>query len=410
MEKSKKIKTSDLSLIDEVLSRSVDSVFPSKEKLKKELLSGRQMRVYVGIDPTAPYVHLGHATNFFLLKRLHKLGHKIIVLVGDFTAMIGDPSDKNAARIRLTKSEVKKNLKTYKEQIGKILNFEDKKNPIEFKFNSRWLSKLTFTDLADIASNFTVQQMIQRDAFERRLRENKPLYVHEFFYPLMQGYDSVALGADIEIGGTDQTFNMLAGRTLVEKMQEREKFVITTTLLEDPITGEKMMSKSRGTGIGMNDVPQEMYAKVMRLPDSGLLQCFIDCTELTKEEIAHILKNPPRESKMRLAHEIVKIYHSEKEATKAQEEFVRVFSNKDIPRILPKVELAGKETLENILIKEGVVSSKSEIRRLVESGGLKDMQTGEKIQDPKIVVSGSLILKIGKKRFLKIVTRTQKKE
>lgn len=396
--------------IDEVLSRSVDSVFPSKEQLKKELLSGKQLRVYVGIDPTAPYVHLGHSTNFFLLKRLHTLGHKIIVLVGDFTAMIGDPSDKSAARLRLSAAEVKKNLATYKEQIGKILDFKDTKNQIEFKFNSAWLSKLTFTELADIASNFTVQQMIQRDAFERRLRENKPLYVHEFFYPLMQGYDSVALEADIEIGGTDQTFNMLAGRTLVQKLQGREKFVITTTLLEDPTTGEKMMSKSRGTGIGMNDAPKDMYAKVMRLPDAGLSQCFVDCTELPKEEIVRVLSLPPREAKMRLAREIVTLYHSATDAKNAEEEFVRVFSNKELPQDIQEAAAGGAETLEDILIREGMAPSRSEVRRLVEGGGLKDAETGKKIDDPKVVVSKPIIIKIGKKKFLKIVFKMKRKE
>lgn len=396
--------------IGEILSRSVDSVFPSKEALTKELLSGRQLRIYVGIDPTAPYVHLGHSTNFFLLKRLRALGHKIIVLVGDFTAMIGDPSDKTAARSRLTRQEVMKNLRTYKQQIGKILDFNDKKNPILFGFNSRWLSKLTFSDLADIASNFTVQQMIQRDAFERRLKENKPLYVHEFFYPLMQGYDSVALGADVEIGGTDQTFNMLAGRTLVEKMQGRQKFVITTTLLEDPTTGEKMMSKSRGTGIGMNDEPKEMYAKVMRLPDAGLRQCFTDCTELPLSEIEKILALPPREAKMRLAREIVTLYHSETEAQKAEEEFVRVFSNKELPEDIQEAAVAGDTTLEDVLIREGMAPSKSEVRRLVEGGGLKDAETGEKLNDPKILVSKPLIIKIGKKKFLRIVFKMKKKE
>ncbi len=387
----------------------MDSVFPSKGALTKELLSGRQLRVYVGIDPTAPYVHLGHSTNFFLLKRLHALGHKIIVLIGDFTAMIGDPSDKTAARSRLTRQEVIKNLRTYKQQIGKILDFSDKKNPILFEFNSRWLSKLTFSDLADIASNFTVQQMIQRDAFQRRLRENKPLYVHEFFYPLMQGYDSVALTADVEIGGTDQTFNMLAGRTLAEKMQGRQKFVITTTLLEDPVTGEKMMSKSRGTGIGMSDEPKDMYAKVMRLPDAGLRQCFIDCTELSLSDIENVLKLPPREAKMRLAYEIVTLYHSEADARKAQEVFVSVFSNKELPEDIQETSVTGNATLEDVLIREGMAPSKSEIRRLVEGGGLKNMETGEKINDPKVLISKPLIIKIGKKKFLKIVFKMKKK-
>ena len=249
--------------INEVLTRSISVVYPNKESLKEVLLSGKILRIYMGIDPTATYAHIGHATNYIVLKRFHELGHKIIILIGDFTAMIGDPSDKNAARKRLSKEEVLENLKTFKEQIGKIIDFEDKKNPVEFRFNSEWLSKLTFEEGIELASHFTVQQMIERDIFQKRIKENKPLYVHEFFYPLMQGYDSVALNVDMEVGGTDQTFNMLAGRILVKAYQKREKFVITTTLLEHPVTGEKLMSKSLGTGVGLDEPPNQMFGKVM---------------------------------------------------------------------------------------------------------------------------------------------------
>ncbi|TSC69833.1 MAG: tyrosyl-tRNA synthetase, partial [Parcubacteria group bacterium Gr01-1014_70] len=221
----------DKEKIEEVLTRSVEQIYPTKQALEELLSSGRQIKVYVGIDPTADYVHLGHSTNYLVLERLHHLGHKIIVLVGDFTAMIGDPSDKTAARAPLSRKEVAHNLQSFKGQIGKILDFENENNPIDFVFNSTWLSKLDFGKLVELASNFTVQQMLERDMFEKRMRENKPLYVHEFFYPLLQGYDSVALEVDLEVGGTDQTFNMLAGRTLVRRYRKREKFVLTTTLL-----------------------------------------------------------------------------------------------------------------------------------------------------------------------------------
>ena len=206
--------------IDELLSRSVDTVYPTKESLKSLLLSGKRISVYTGIDPTADYVHLGHSTNFLILEKLHKLGHKITVLVGDFTAMIGDPSDKTAARVQLSRDEILENLKSFKEQIGKILDFKNKENPIDFKFNSEWLSGLNFEKLIELAANFTVQQMLERDMFKKRIQENKPLFVHEFFYPLMQGYDSVALGVDLEIGGTDQTFNMLAGQDTGKKISQ----------------------------------------------------------------------------------------------------------------------------------------------------------------------------------------------
>ena len=203
--------------IQELLSRAVDTIYPSSEELEQVLLSGKKLNVYMGIDPTADYIHLGHSTNYLVLERFHRLGHSITVLVGDFTAMIGDPSDKSAARQRLTKDEVKANFESYKQQIAKILDLGHADNPIHFRFNSEWLAKLTFEDSVELASNFTVQQMLERDAFSKRVNEEKPLYVHEFFYPLMQGYDSVALEADVEIGGTDQTFNMLAGRTLVKR-------------------------------------------------------------------------------------------------------------------------------------------------------------------------------------------------
>lgn len=404
----------DAAKIDELLTRSVDSIYPTKDNLKKELLSGKQLRVYVGIDPTATYVHLGHATNYFLLKRLHELGHKIIVLIGDFTAMIGDPSDKTAARVRLTKKDVKENLKTFKKQIGKILDFEDKENPIEFQFNSKWLAKLSFEDVAELASHFTVQQMIQRDTFERRLKEQKPLYVHEFFYPLMQGYDSVALEADLEIGGTDQTFNMLAGRTLVSKIQGREKYVLTTTLLENPKTGEKLMSKSQGTGIGLDESPKDMYAKALRLPDEGIIQCFIDCTELPMNEIRAIqnklaLGENPKEAKMRLAFEIVSMFHSKKDAQKAQEEFQSVFAEKEIPTDIKEIHVDDIVELEDVVHEHKLLQSKSEFRRLIQGGGVRDMETGEKILDPKKRILIPLTLKLGKKNFIRIIVRKKKK-
>ncbi|PSO46667.1 MAG: tyrosine--tRNA ligase, partial [Parcubacteria group bacterium SW_4_46_8] len=239
----------DKKQIEKVLSRSVTDVYPKKAQLKEKMLSGEKLRIYAGIDPTADRVHLGHVINYLILKRFRNLGHKVIVLVGDFTARIGDPSDKDEARDQLTESEIKENLQNFKDQIGKIIDLEANKNPVEIRFNSQWLADMNFSDVIDLASNFTVQQMIERDVFRRRLDEEKPLYVHEFFYPLMQGFDTVALEADIEVGGTDQTFNMLAGRTLRKRLEDKEKFVITHPLLEDPETGEMLMSKSEDRGV-----------------------------------------------------------------------------------------------------------------------------------------------------------------
>lgn len=400
--------TIDAQKQEELLSRSIKAVYPSKEALGELLNTGKKLRIYMGIDPTADYVHLGHSTNYIILKRFHELGHKIIVLIGDFTAMIGDPSDKTSLRKKLTREDVVKNLETFKSQIGKVLNFEDKENPIEFKFNNDWLAPLTFEQVIDLASHFTVQQMIQRDAFEKRLKEEKPLYVHEFFYPLMQGYDSVALSADVEIGGTDQTFNMLAGRTLVKAIQQREKFVIATTLLENPVTGEKLMSKSLGTGVGLNEGAISMYQKIMKLPDEGIVQCFIDCTYISLEEIESFKKEleeglNPRDMKMRLARTIVEMYHSRSESENAESEFINVFQKDLLPEEIEEVA-CNKKTFQELVIATGIVSSNSELRRLAEAGAITNVDLKEAVgveNLKEIPVLG--IYKIGKTRFIKIV-------
>ncbi len=399
----------DIAQIEELLTRSIDSVYPSKEALREALLSGKKLKLYIGIDPTADYVHLGHSTNYLILERFHKLGHKVIVLIGDFTAMIGDPSDKSAARVPLTRAEVLKNLKTFKQQIGKILDFKDKKNPIDFKFNSKWLAKLDFEKMAELASNFTVQQMLERDMFKKRLTENKPLYVHEFYYPLLQGYDSVAMGVDLEVGGTDQTFNMLAGRTLVKRYLNKEKFVVTTTLLVNPVTGEKLMSKSAGTGVGLNEPPDSMFGKIMALPDAGMIQMFVDCTRLPMEEVKEQGKalkagQNPKEIKMILAKEIVALYHGPAAANKAAEKWENIFSKKEVSgEDIPELKLKSKKlTAVELVLASGVEKSKSAAWRLVEQGGLK---VGERtVQNPKemLDLKPGTIIRVGKKRFFRI--------
>lgn len=397
----------DKKQIDELLVRSVDRIYPTKNELKKLLLSGEQLTVYVGIDPTADYVHLGHSTNYLLLERFHRLGHRIIVLVGDFTAMIGDPSDKTAARVQLTREEVVKNLSSFKKQIGKILDFEDKKNPIEFKFNSEWLSSMTFEDVVMLASNFTVQQMIERDAFQKRLAENKPLYVHELFYPLMQGYDSVSMNVDIEVGGTDQTFNMLAGRTLLKRYEDKEKIVITTTLFENPETGEKLMSKSLGTGIALNEKPFEMFAGVMRLPDNSIVQAYIDCTRISSDEIGNIKRRMnsgenPRDIKLELAYEIVRMYHTSEDAKRSQEKWLKTVSGDKIADDIPIIDVtSNKISLINLATTLDPTMSNSQARRLIEAGGMR--LDGNKVSDDKAnsLKNGSIV-QLGKKRVYEI--------
>jgi len=394
--------------IDEILARSVNTILPSKEELKKVLTSGKRLKIYHGADATGKDLHLGHSTNFLILERLRQLGHEVVVLFGDFTARIGDPTDKSAARVRLTKKEVEANLRSWKKQISKIINFKDSKNSVKIVRNSKWLAKLNFEDLIELSTNFTVQQMLERDMFQKRMEEGKPIYLHEFYYPLMQGYDSVAIDVDMEIGGTDQTFNMLAGRILQKKLNNRDKFVLTTGLLENPKTGNKLMNKSEGNYVSLQDTPNDMFGKIMALPDEIVIQMFMDTTNKELSEIQKIeqglndLSIHPKDAKKQLAEEIVTIYHSEREAKKAEENFDNTFSKREIPEDVLEISTEKETKLSDILLSEKVVESKNEWRRLVEQGGVTSMKSGEKIKDSNYVVSGSGAYKIGKKRFIKI--------
>ena len=396
----------DSVLIDEALSRSVAEVLPSKEALRKELLSGRRLTFYLGIDPTADYIHLGHSTNYLILERFHALGHRIIVLIGDFTAMIGDPSDKTSVRIQLTHSQVLQNLKTFKEQISKVLDFNDTTNSIEFRFNSKWLSKLTFEDSVELVSNFTVQQMLERNAFKKRIAEKKPLFIHEFFYPLMQGYDSVAMDIDVEIGGTDQTFNMMAGRTLLKRYKDKEKYIITTTLLVNPETGEKLMSKSLGTGVALNLNAKDMYFKIMRLADPGIHQCFIDCTRLPMNVVSSIKQRlddgeNPRDIKKELAREIVTMYHGVNKAIHAEEQWTSEVSQKNLTDDVRIIQLGVNESIIDLLVRLDIAKSRSRARRLIRQNAIKVNDT--KITNDGILANGD-ILRVGKKHTFKIKT------
>lgn len=396
----------DPALIHEITTRSVAEIYPTRDALEAALASGRQLTFYCGIDPTADYVHLGHSTNYIILDRLHAMGHKIKVLVGDFTAMIGDPSDKTSARVQLSPDQVQENLRTFKRQIGKILDFEDKENPIEFAFNSDWLKNLTFKDAVELASNFTVQQMLERDAFEKRINEQKPLFVHEFFYPLMQGYDSVAMDVDAEVGGTDQTFNMLAGRTLLKRYKGKEKFVIATTLLENPETGEKLMSKSLGTGIGLDENPRDMFFKTMQLADAGVIQCFIDCTRIGLPEIDAIKAElaegaNPRDIKLRLAREITTMYHDAESALAAEQAWLSEVSGKNKPTTIPEHAITSSElTIPSELIKLGVADSLSNARRLIAQGGVRINDA--KVDQETVTVHDGDLLQIGKKHIYRL--------
>lgn len=391
------------SKIDVLLSRSISTILPSKEDLKKEFMSGRRLKIYIGADATGPDLHLGHATNFFFLERMRQLGHEIVILFGDFTAMIGDPSDKDATRVRLSREEVEENIKTWKKQISKVLKVDDKNNPVTFEKNSKWLSSLTFEKVVDLASNFTVQQMIERDMFDKRIKEGKPVYVHEFMYPLMVGYDSVVLDVDIELGGNDQTFNMLAGRTLQKNLTGKNKFVVATTLLQNPVTGKKLMSKSEGGYVSLQDDSKNMYGKIMALPDEVIKSLFIDGTWLSDEEILDLdklISENPKEAKMRLAREIVAIYHDKKSAEAAEKNWVETFSKGGVPEDLQILKAKDNQGLIDVLVENKIVESRGEFRRLIDGGGIKKAD-GTQIKDPNVLVENETY-KIGKRRFVKI--------
>jgi tyrosyl-tRNA synthetase len=400
----------DEKIIDEILSRSITEILPSKKALKKELMSGRQMKLYIGADATGPALHIGHATNYMILEKIRKLGHKIILLIGDFTARIGDPTDKTAARIQLTRKEVLQNTSTWIQQLSPILSFDDKYNPVEIVYNHDWLSKMNFEDVIDLASNFTVQRMLERDMFEKRLKEEKPIYVHEFFYPLMQGYDSVHLDVDVEICGNDQKFNALCGRTLLQRYKNKEKFIIITTLLENPITKEKMMSKSLGTGVFLDMNNIDIYGKIMAQPDENIHQLFVDCTYESLENIDKMQKElklnlvNPKDLKMRLAFEITKIYQGEELAKKAEEYFINTFQNKDIPTDIPEFTTTKQSLfLTDLLLETGLVESKSEAKRIIEQNGVKiDGDIINSNQELTIKQEG-FVLQKGKRNFVRVI-------
>ncbi|MDO8504077.1 MAG: tyrosine--tRNA ligase [bacterium] len=382
-----------------LLTKNITEVLPSKADLEKRL-SSAPIKIYLGIDPSAPILHLGHAVVLRKLREFQDTGHKIILLVGDFTGMIGDPSDRTAARKKLTREEVRENAKTYKEQAEKILRFSGK-NPVEIKFNSEWLSKLTFEEVVELASNVTVQQMLERDFFQKRLQENKPIHLHEFLYPLMQGYDSVALDVDAEIGGTDQTFNMLVGRTLMKTLKGKEKFVISVPLLEG-LDGRKM-SKSFGNFVAITDPPTDMFGKIMSVNDNLVDRYFELATQLSFEEIQSIKQENthPMDLKKRLSLEIVKLYHGEKAADKAKDEFQAVFREGEGPTDAVVYKTAtGSVNLITVLVEAGMVQSNSEARRLIAQGGVE--WEGEKVRQETLEISGPGTLRVGKHRFLKI--------
>lgn len=390
--------------IDELLSRGISNIYPSKEFVQAQIVKGKKLTIYLGIDPTGPTLHLGHAIPIKKLSEFQKAGHKVILLMGDFTAMIGDPTDKGTARKQLTHTEVMANLKNYKKQASALLNFTGK-NKAEIKFNSKWLGKMNFEDVIDLASKMTVQQMLERDMFKKRTEENKPIFIHEFLYPLMQAYDSVAMNVDGELGGNDQIFNMLCGRDLMKTLKNKEKFVISVKLLED--NNGKKMGKSDGNMAKLSDNADLMYSSIMSWNDGLLVSSFELCTNIPMFEIEIIRKNiettsaNPRDIKMRLARSIVTIYHGEKNAEEAEKNWENTFSKKEIPDNIGSINAKVEDLLIDLFLSNKIVASKMEFRRLVESGAITNLTNDEKILSANDVAKNG-VYRIGKKRFCKI--------
>jgi tyrosyl-tRNA synthetase len=398
----------DQNKINDVLDRGVEKIFPNREELEKVLLSGKRIRLYCGFDPSAPSLHIGNAICLNKMSQFQDLGHEVIFLIGDFTGMIGDPTDKSSARKKLTREEVLANAKFYKKQASGYLKF-DGPNPAQVRYNSEWSDRMTFKDLIEVSANFTVQQMLARDMFQERLKEEKPIYLHEFLYPLAQGYDSVGMDVDLEVGGNDQMFNMLCGRDLMRAIKGKEKFVLTGKLIADD--AGKKMGKSEGNAVFLDQTPEDMYGTIMSWTDGVIGIGFELCTKLSMEDIKDIYKElsdgqtNPRDLKMKLAFEIVKINCGEDKARAAQEFFVRTVQKKEVPVEVESVKLKVKSyKIVDLLSEINLASSKGEARRLISQGGIK--VNGEVIKDVDANIDikdeGTLIQR-GKRQFVKVV-------
>jgi tyrosyl-tRNA synthetase len=386
--------------IDELLERSVDSIYPTKEALKELLLSGKKIRLYQGFDPTGNKLHLGHMVGLKKHRQWQDMGHEVIFLIGDGTGQAGDPSGKKKTREKFfTNEELRENAKDYIKQASKIVRF-DGENPIKIMYNGDWLNKLNLIDILNIAQNFSVQQLIERDMFQERLKAGESINLREFLYPLLQGYDSVAMDVDLELGATDQTFNMLTGRTLMRIMKNKEKFVMTTPLLSDS-KGVKI-GKSEGNVIGITDEPSDLFGKIMALGDDSIIPMFTLLTDVPIEEIKSFDVNKnPFDLKKKVAKLIVEQLHSKELADKAEEAFNSVFRDGAVPEDVLEVKGEGN-VLMDICLENNLVESKAEFKRLVGEGAVMDMESKEKIENFDFKAKKT-VYKIGKRRFVKII-------
>lgn len=394
----------DENIINLLLTRGVERVFPDENYLKERLLSGERLTIYTGIDPTAPTLHVGHSVFLLKLRHFQTLGHRVILLIGDFTATIGDPTGKLSTREMLTPEEIKENASLYKAQASRILDFEGD-NPAEILYNAEWLSKMNLSDFMKIAGTTTVEQLIKRDMFQERQNADKPIFIHEFLYPLLQGYDSVAMEVDGEVGGNDQTFNMLLGRTLEKTYLNKEKFVIATKLLTD-VVGKKM-GKTEGNMVRLDDEAHEMFGKIMSWSDQMIIPAFelltaVENDVIDKQRQAFEEGENPRDIKLELAEAITALHKGESDAKKAREDFIKTFSEGATPENIEERQVEKGTLLIDIAVDEGLVSSKSQYRRLLSGGAVKNYESGEKIEDENFIIKEPVVVRIGKKRFISL--------
>jgi len=394
----------DPKIIDELVTRGVEEVIV-REHLKERLLSGEILRVKFGVDPTAPDLHLGHAVPLRKLRQFQEAGHKAVLIIGDFTATIGDPSGRTETRQRLTKKEVKNNLKKYLKQAGKILNLRE----TEVQYNSKWF-KGTAAKLFEIVGTGTLQQVLHRADFKKRIENNQDITLPEILYPVFQGYDSVMVKADLEIGGTDQKFNLLMGRQVQRHYGQSEQDILTVPIIEG-LDGVRKMSKSYNNYVALDEKPEDMFGKIMSLPDNLIIKYFKLCTAIPLDEIEKIEadmkadKVNPKDIKIQLGYELVKIYHNGKKALEAKENFIKTFQKKEVPDNILEIEVSEGEELSEVLLKNNFVKSKSDFKRLTDEGAITRLEKNESVNDYHFKLTESETLKIGKKRFIRIVIK-----
>jgi tyrosyl-tRNA synthetase len=406
----------DRKLIDKFLDRGVDSIFPKQSALRNKLMKGDRITAYMGFDPTGPYLHVGHAMGIRAMRILQQLGHRVIFLVGDYTARVGDP-DKDKVRKLLTAEEIEKNMAGWQEQASQLIDFEDKENPVEFLHNYDWLAKIDLEKIIELMSTMSVQQMLERDMFAKRMQEEKPIYLQEFIYPLMQGYDSVAMEVDLELGGTDQIFNMLVGRDLVKQYLNKEKFVRAHEMM--PAPEGLTMSKTKGNGINLSDSPEDMYGIAMSYPDEHIvtgLRLLTDTEEEELEEISNAIKkgDNPMHYKKLMAYRIVETIKGKQAAQRGEEHFENTVQKDEVSeqrtiislqKLNEKLSKSGKtnDTIE--IISELSGNSRSQAKQLLKQNGIELNQKKLSKSDTEIALKAGDIIKIGKRNWFEFVER-----